>query len=245
MIFSKVRPLFCQFLVIFILFWPCMIRYKTDYYQNYWCYIDHFSCLFRHRTIYHENNNISYVKNDSQMVIISRFGIWLALTWSKSLLSRLRTLLTFDLLDNNSWISIFRHCPILFRNRTIALEKSLPIVVKIQINKNETICKINKNMNLKTCIISVDYFERLRQVYHLLFLTLLITNLNFNSSVKNYKRLVCQTTHFSKAKVTSVRAVCYTLIDGILEKLSCSVITRVVLASNHFLNQMTFWPHLT
>ena len=159
------------------------------------------------------------------MVIISRFGIWLALTWSKSLLSRLRTHLTFDLLEYDSWISIFRNCPILSHNRTIALEKSLPIVVKIQINKNETICKINKNMNLKTCIISVDYFERLRQVYHLLFLTLLITNLNFNSSVKYYKRLDCQTTHFSIAKVTSVRAVCYALIDGILGNFWCSAFT--------------------
>ena len=45
-------------------------------------------------------------------------------------------------------------------------------------------------VNLKTCIILADYFERLRQVYHLLLLTLLITNLNFNSSVKLYKILV-------------------------------------------------------
>ena len=112
------------------------------------------------------------------------------MTRSKSLLSRLVTRLTFDLSDFDSLISEFRHCPILFHYRTSVIEKSLPIVINIQVNKKVTNCKINKNMNLKTCIISVDYFERLRQVYHLLFLTLLITNLNFNSSVKNYKRLV-------------------------------------------------------
>ena len=148
------------------------------------------------------------------MVIISRFETWLALTWSKSLLSRLRTRLTFDL--SESWFSKARKWPILFHYRTSAIEKSFPIVINIQINKNETICKINKNTKLKTCIISADYFERLRQVYHLLFLTLLITNLNFNSSVKYYKRLVSQTTHFSTAKVTSVWVGCYTLIAEIL-----------------------------
>ena len=158
------------------------------------------------------------------MVIISRFETWLALTCSKSLLSRLRTRLTFDL--SESWFSKARKWPILFHYRTSAIEKSLPIVINIQINKNETICKINKNTNLKTCIISVDYFERLRQVYHLLFLTLLITNLNFNSSVKYYKRLVSQTTYFSTAKVTSVWVGCYTLIAGIQGNFWFSAMTR-------------------
>ena len=124
---------------------------------------------------------------------------WCALTRFWTLLSRLRTRLTYNR-TSESFVemrNLHNLCIVLNLRIIGQVQSKKPMMINVQTNiylyvfwqkwnnwqskqkgEYENVCNLGR------------LFERLRQVYHLLHLTLLITNLNFNSSVKLYIKLV-------------------------------------------------------
>ena len=121
---------------------------------------------------------------------------WCALTRFWTLLSRLRTRLTYNR-TSESDVEMRNLCSVLNFRIIGQVQSKKPMMINVQTNiylyvfwqkwnnwqskqkgEYENVCNLGR------------LFERLRQVYHLLHLTLLITNLNFNSSVKLYIKLV-------------------------------------------------------